>query len=248
MVGPLSGYYISTGRSEASWVKIASYLLGQTKVSSDKDGIVTVSSYRGVNRQLQRWREVGPLQYQAIGSASRMGAVVRDGKVSLIMRDDYPPVEALQPVPASLSAAWNLPLLYVSGGILAIAALTWPLAAIVRKRYGHSFELSGRAATLYRLSRAVCCGYLAFGYLWYWLLTKGGHASSDGDGTVRLIQLLGVVCLVGTVAPLMIVGMVFAAPARSWWAKVSSVAIASACLAAIWFTLSLHLITPNIDY
>ena len=53
-----------------------------------------------------------------------MGAVVRDGKATLIMRDDYPPVEALQPAPAALSAAWNLPLLCVSGGILAVAALT----------------------------------------------------------------------------------------------------------------------------
>ncbi|HEY2751197.1 serine hydrolase domain-containing protein [Phenylobacterium sp.] len=244
----LSGYYIDTGRSEASWTRIRSFLLGQTKVASDNDGVVTISSYRGVNHQLQRWREIGPFQYQAIGSASRMAAVVRDGKVSLIMRDDYPPVEALQPVPATLSASWNLPLLYLSGAILAIAALTWPLSAIIRGRYGHRFELSAGAATLYRLTRAVCCGYLAFGYLWYWLLTKGGHASSGSDWIVRLIQLLGVVCLVGTIAPLLNVRTVFADPARSWWAKVSSVAIAAACLAAIWFVASLHLITLNIAY
>jgi CubicO group peptidase (beta-lactamase class C family) len=244
----LSGYYIDTGRSEASWTRIRSFLLGQTKVSSGPDGIVTVSSYRGVNHQIERWREIGPLQYQAIGSASRMAAVVKDGKVTLLMRDDYPPVEALQPVPAGLSAAWNLPLLYVGGVILAIAALTWPLAAIIRRRYGHSFELSGRAAMLYRLSRAVCCGYLVFGYLWYWLLTKGGHASSDSDGTVRLIQLVGVICVVGTLAPLMNVGTVFADASRSWWARVSAVAIAAACLAAIWFVVSLRLITLNIAY
>jgi hypothetical protein len=65
---------------------------------------------------------------------------------------------------------------------------------------------------------------------------------------VRLIQLFGLVCVVGTVAPLMNVQAVFADPARSWWGKVSSVAIAAACLAAIWFTVSLHLIWPNIDY
>ncbi|HEV2532758.1 MAG TPA: serine hydrolase domain-containing protein [Phenylobacterium sp.] len=244
----LAGYYMDTGRSEASWVRIRSFLLGQTKVSSDKDGVVTVSSYRGVSHQLQRWREIGPFQYQAIGSASRMGALVRDGRVSLIMRDDYPPVEALQPVPASLSAAWNLPLLYLSGGILAIAALSWPLAAIIRRRYGCSFALAGRAATLYRSTRAVCCAYLAFGYLWWWLLNRGGHASSGDDWIVRLIQLLGVVCVVGTLAPLMNAGAVFADPARGWPAKVSSAAIAAACLACIWFIVTLRLIHPNIAY
>jgi len=244
----LSGYYIDTGRSEGSWTRIRSFLLGQTKVSSDESGLVTVSSYRGVNKQPQHWREIGPFQYQAVGSASRMAAVVRDGKVALIMRDDYPPVEALQPAPSALSAAWNLPLLYASGAILAIAALTWPLAAIIRRRYGHRFELSGRAAMLYRLTRAVACGYLVFGYLWYWLLTRGGHASSGSDGTVRLIQAFGVICVVGTIAPLLNVRTVFADPARSWWGKVSSVGIAAACLACIWFVVSLRLIAPNIDY
>ena len=244
----LSGDYIDTGRSEASWTRIRSFLLGQTKVTSDKDGVVTVSSYRGVNHQLERWREIGPFQYQAIGGPSRMAAVVRDSKVSLIMRDDYPPVEALQPAPGALSAAWNLPLLYATAAILAIAALSWPLAAIIRRRYGHSFVVSGSAAMLYRLTRAVCCAYLLFGYLWYWLLTGGGHASSGSDGTVRLIQLVGVVCIVGTVAPLLNVRAAFSDPARSRWSRLSCLAIAAACLAAIWFTLSLHLITANIDY
>jgi hypothetical protein len=35
---------------------------------------------------------------------------------------------------------------------------------------------------------------------------------------------------------------------RSWWAKVSSTAIAVACLAFIWFALSLRLITLHIAY
>ena len=108
--------------------------------------------------------------------------------------------------------------------------------------------MSGQKATLFRLTRAVCCGYLAFGYLWYWLLTKGGHASSGSDWIVRLIQLFGVVCVAGTLAPLMNVGTVFADPARGWWAKVSSVAIAAACLTSIWFVISLRLITLTIAY
>jgi CubicO group peptidase (beta-lactamase class C family) len=244
----LSGHYISTGRSEASWTKIRSFLLGQTVVSADKDGIITVTSYRGLNHELQRWREVGPFQYQAIGSASKMAATVRNGKPALIMRDDDPPVEALQPVPATMSAAWNLPLLYVTSAVLAVAALSWPLAAVIRKHYKHSFALTGRAAVLYRLTRTVCFGYVLFGYLWYWFLFQGGHASSGNDWTVRLIQLIGAVCIVGTAAPIINMGTVFADPTRSWWAKVSGAAIAAACLAAIWFVISLKLITLQIVY
>ena len=106
----LSGKYASSRRSDSGWFRIATFLLGQVKVTADKDGILTVSAYRGVNNQPKHWREVGPFQYQAVGGDSRLEAVVKDGKVQLIMKDDLPPVMALQPVSGAMSANWNLPL------------------------------------------------------------------------------------------------------------------------------------------
>ena len=243
----LAGDYIDTGRSDAGWTRILTYLLGQTKVASDPDGVVTVSSYRGVNHQVQRWREIGPFQYQAIGGASRMAAVVKDGKVVLIMRDDYPPVEGLQPTPAAMSAVWNLPLLQLCSAILAVAAVTWPLAAIVRRVYGHRFELAGRAAWLYRLTRADCVVWLVFAWLWYWLMSQR-HLGSQTDGIIRLIQVVGVIGIVGTTAPLANAAHIWRDAERGPLAKVSSTAIAAACLAAIWFVVSLKLITLDIAY
>jgi CubicO group peptidase (beta-lactamase class C family) len=246
----LAGYYVDTRRSDSGWLRIGGFLLGQTKITADPAGVVTVSSYRGVNNQPKHWREVGPFQYQEVGGESRMAAVVEGGKVTRIMTDDQPPVLSLQPVSGAMSATWNLPLFYISLGILTIAAVTWPAAAIIRKRYGHSFELTGRAALLYRLTRAVCVVDLAVAGLWFWFLSHKGSAwfSSSNDGTIRLIQLVGLVGVVGAIAPLAYVGVVFADPARSWWAKVSSLAIAIACLACIWFLISLKLITLQIAY
>jgi hypothetical protein len=179
-----------------------------------------------------------------------MAAVVQDGKVVRIMSDDLPPVLSLQPVPTAMSATWNTPLLYASLGILAIAAVSWPAAAIIRRRYGHSFGLAGRAATLYRLTRAVCVVDLAFAGLWFWFLSHKGSDwfSSSNDGIIRLIQLVGLVGVVGAIVPLANVATVFGDASRGWWAKVSSVSIALACLACIWFAFSLRLITLNIAY
>lgn len=246
----LEGHYVDTRRSDSGWLRIGGFLLGQTKVTADPAGVVTVSSYRGVNNQPKHWREVGPFQYQEVGGDSRMAAVVEGGKVIRIMTDDQPPVLSLQPVSGAMSATWNLPLFYAALGILAIAAVTWPAAAIIRRRYGHSFELTGRAALLYRLTRAVCVVDLAFAGLWFWFLSHKGSEwfSSSNDGLIRLIQLVGLVGVVGAVAPLAYVGVVFADPARSWWAKVSSLSIAVACLAFIWFVISLKLITLQIAY
>jgi len=243
----LAGNYIHTGRSDAGWARIGGYLLGQTTVATDPDGVVTVSSFRGANQQVQRWREIGPFQYQAIGGASRMAAVVKDGKPVLILHDDYPPVDGLQPVPVTMSAAWNLPLLKVSAAILAIAAVTWPLAAAVRRAYGHRFELTGLAAWLHRLTRADAVVWLGFAWLWYWLMGQR-HLGSQTDWIIRLIQLVGVLAIVGTAAPLANAVEVWRNAGRGLWAKVSSAAIAASCLAAIWFVISLKLITLQIAY
>ena len=166
------------------------------------------------------------------------------------MTDDQPPVLSLQPVSGAMSAAWNLPLFYITLGILAIAAVSWPAAAIIRKRYGHRFELTGRAALLYRMTRAVCVVDLACAGLWFWFMSHKGSAwfSSSNDGLIRLIQVVGLVGVVGAFVPLAYVGVVFADPARSWWAKVSSLSIAVACLTCIWFLISLKLITLQIAY
>jgi hypothetical protein len=94
--------------------------------------------------------------------------------------------------------------------------------------------------------------YLAFAGLWFWFLSRAQSEvqwlSSPNDWIIRLIQFVGLVAVLGTIAPVANVGAVFADPARGWWAKVSSVSIALACLAAIWFVISLKLITLQIAY
>jgi CubicO group peptidase (beta-lactamase class C family) len=246
----LAGHYIDSRRSDSGWLRIGGFLLGQAKVTANPNGVVTVSAFRGVNSVPKHWREVGPFQYQEVGGDSRMAAVVEGGKVTRIMTDDEPPVLSLQPVSAAMSATWNLPLFYLTFAILAVAAVSWPAAAIIRKRYGHSFALSGRAALLYRLTRAVCLVDLAFAGLWYWFMSHKGSEwlSSGNDGVIRLIQLVGLVGVVGAIAPLANVATIFPDASRSWWAKVSSTAIALACLASIWFAFSLNLITLHIAY
>jgi len=246
----LAGYYIETRRSDSGWLRLPAFLLGQTKITADPTGVVTVSSYRGLNNQPQHWREIGPFQYQEVGGVSRMAAVVRDGKVIAIMPDDRHPVESLQPVSPMMSAAWNLPVFKIMLAILAIASVSWPLAAFIRWRYGRSFMLTGRAATLHRLTRAVCVLGLIFVGLWYWFMSHRDiqWLSSETDGIIRMIQVVGLLCVVGALAPLANAATVIADSSRSWFAKVSSVSIAWACLAGIWFMISLRLITLHIAY
>jgi hypothetical protein len=248
----LVGRYIMSRRSDSGFLRLASYLLGQATVTADKDGVVTVSAFKGPNGKPRQWREIGPFAYRAVGGDARMGVAIQDGKPFIIMTDDLPPVMGEMPVAPVMSASWNQPLFYGSLIVLAIAAFGWPISALVRRRYGASFQLAGRAATLYRLTRLVAvidlvnCGlWLAF--LQYAESSLTG-ASSASDGLIRGIQLVGLVGCIGALVTLANVGQVFADPSRSWFAKLSSVLIAIAAIAFVWFQFSLDLITLKLAY
>ena len=248
----LAGRYIMSRRSDSGWLRLASYLLGQVKVTSDKDGVVTIPAFKSLAGKPKHWREIGPFQYREVGGDSRMGVRMVGGKPDLIMADDLPPVMGLQPVSPIMSAAWNVPLFYAALGVLAITALSWPLAAWIRRRYGHSFELTGRAAMLYRLTRLVAVIDMASVGLWLWFLTYAegsiAGASSASDGLIRGIQVVSLVGCLGSLVALANVGEVWRNGDRGWWAKLSSLAIAIAAVAFVWFQFSLHLITLKLAY
>jgi hypothetical protein len=248
----LAGRYIMSRRSDTGWLRLASYLLGQATVSADKDGVVTISAFKSLSGKPKHWREIGPFAYREVGGDSRMGVALKDGKPSLIMTDDLPPVMGLMPVAPIMSATWNQPLFYAALAILAVAAFGWPLAAFIRWRYGAAFKLEGRAATLYRLTRLVAVIDIACAGLWFWFLsyaqTSIAGASSASDGIIRGIQLVALIGCVGALVTLANVGQMFRDPSRGWFAKVSSVLIAVAALAFVWFQVSLKLLTVNLAY
>jgi CubicO group peptidase (beta-lactamase class C family) len=248
----LSGYYIWNRRSDSGWLRLASYLLGQAKITADKDGVVTVSTFRGANGQPKNWRETAPFVYQEVGGESRMAAVVQGGKVNFVATDDFPPVMALQPTPASMSAAWNLPLFIATLAVLALTVVLWPVIAVVRWRYKQPFALAGRPAWLHRAVRVVALIDLVFLLSWFALgaaaETNLAFLSSENDWLLRLIQLIGVVGVIGALASLANAAVVVGDRSRGWWAKLWSVLIALACLATIWFAISLRLITPGLAY
>jgi len=248
----LVGRYIMSRRSDSGWLRLASYLLGQTRITADKDGVVTIPAFKGPGGTPRKWREVGPFAYRAVGGDARMGVEMKDGKPFLIMTDDLPPVMALMPVAPIMSASWNTPLFYGALGVLLIAALTWPLAAIIRRRYGAKFQLAGRSAQLYRLTRLVTVIDIACVGLWLAFLSyvQSGlnAASTASDGIIRIIQLVGLVGSLGSLIALLNLAQVFRDGSRGWFAKLSALLIALACLAFVWFQFSLHLITLKLDY
>src|SRR3546814_14084550 len=86
-----------------------------------------------------------------------------------------------EPAPASVNAAWLNPALVIAFGIILLAALAWPVRALVRRRFKADFALQGKSLRPYPLSRVFAC--LAPGSLrgWIGLLAARSHQPREGQ-------------------------------------------------------------------
>src|SRR5947208_12685081 len=93
----MSGVYDGTRGGETTLLKILA-LLGQVRVSSDKDGILTVEENKNQRGELKKWKEIAPLVYHEVDGAERL-AFRRDpsGKVTEML--PFPAIYEGQRVP-----------------------------------------------------------------------------------------------------------------------------------------------------
>ncbi len=246
----LAGRYIGSRGSFDNFLSIGN-LLSQPKIFMTPDGTLITPDFKNMAGQPRHWREVKPFLWLDDASDSHLGALTQNGKVRWISFDEASPVAVWMPVSFWQSAAWNLPLLYLSLLVFLLTALLWPVAALVRYHCGKSFALMGAARRWYRLSRVVAILHLLFAAGWLLALLQLNigiaHFNNAFDGTLRLIQLIGVLAILGTVAVAMNAVCAWRQPS-GWWRKTNSVLLLIACLAAIWFAFSLHLLNVHLNY
>src|SRR3546814_1511514 len=97
----------------------------------------------------------------------RSAAEVKDGRVVRWSIDAGSPFMVFEPAPASVNAAWLNPALVIAFGIILLAALAWPVRALVRRSFKAEFALQGKSLRAYRLSRVFA--WLALGALAGWI-------------------------------------------------------------------------------
>ena len=180
-----------------------------------------------------------------------MDMKVENGQVRAWLPEDIPTSFVLEPVPFWRSAALNLPLLISAVFVLLLTALMWPVAAIVRRQHGRKLEIQGREGKVYRLARfAVLVGML---FLLGWAVLIVGVAGGPAgfnvglDPWIRLIQLIGLVCVAGAAVAVWNAWLTCAGR-RSLWAKAWSVVLALAMLDLVWFSFAFSLIGTSLNY
>ena len=234
-----SGTYILSRRSENSFLKAAT-LLGQFTVSPVGDGDIMVAQLTGQNGKPKHWQAVGPMTFQE-----------RDGQDKLIFKPDQSGrMQLILPYPffvgQRISALENgkllLVVLVVSLVLMLLTLILWPVSWFVRRHYGRKLELPPLALLFRVLVRIAFLLDIIFIASLLGLVTYGlSHLEIFSDkGTVwfHLVQVIGVLGAIGTLAAL--INAIIAWSGKRWsiWVKLQATIMLLACLGLLWFSFA----------
>jgi hypothetical protein len=162
------------------------------------------------------------------------------------------PFTMFQPVPWWKSSALLIPLLSGASAVLLLTAIAWPVAAVVRRRYGVAPSLTGPPARVYRLVRIACLATIVILVAWAWMVahlaTDLTFFSSRLDPWVMLVRVSSLVVLTCAVALGLWNGWVVWTGNRRWLARAWSVALALSFLVVFWMSAEFKLIGFSTNY
>ena len=246
----LAGVYSTTRGARSNFLAIAD-LLGQVKVSVDKDGNPVIPAAKGLNGQPIKWMHIGPMLWRDANGHDLLGANVADGKATRFSFGELAPIIDFDRTPFYRSSAWILPLLYASLAILLVTGLLWPTRLLVRRKFKGELGLEGRQLWAYRSSRIAACAILAVLGGWFAVVSLlFGDLSSGAALNAILIgmQFLSIIAFFGGFAVMLWYAYTAWSSKWRWPGKVWSILLVIAAATVLHVGLVFKLIGFATNY
>ena len=247
--GLVSGRYIISRRSQTTILK-ALTVLGESKVSSNPDSTISLEDLKDLNGQPKKLEEIGPLMFRAVHDQDRVG-FKRDESGRLALVTDFP-VFVFQRSPWNENSSFNLPLIVSAMVVLLLTLLLWPVAALIRRHYRQPLNLTPQQRRLRLMVRLACLFDLLFvcGFAVFFTMSEKdiGILSPRFNPLLRMIQLVGWVGVLGTLAALYNAFRSWQEQGRWFWSKVGDSLVALACVAFVWFVFTWNMLHWSLRY
>jgi CubicO group peptidase (beta-lactamase class C family) len=245
------GTYISSRRAETSFMR-ALELAGQFKIGLDAQGGLLVEGVPAMGGAPRKWVEIAPFVWRDSDSHERFAAKVENGQVVRVSFDAVSAIMVWDRAPWYRSTAWITPALLLSLAALAVTALAWPIAAIVRRRYGAQLALIGNDRMAYRLVRGLSAAAVVTLIGWVFALTTMMSSLENLDGSfdplIWLLQIASVVVFFGLLAVAGWNAWLVWKGKRGWFARIWSVVLVLAAFVTLWTALVFKLISFGTSY
>jgi CubicO group peptidase (beta-lactamase class C family) len=244
-----AGTYTLSRRSDTSFLKTAS-LLGQFTVSPVGDGDIEVPQLTGPNGKPKHWQAVGPMTFVERGGQDKLiFKPDQNGHMQMIL--PYPFFVG-QRVGTLQNGKLLLTVLGISVGLMLLTLILWPVGWFVRRHYGHKLELTSRERLLRILVRIVFALDLIFIAALFGLtmygLTHLEIFSDRGGKWFLLIQIVGILGAVGTLAALGNAFLTWTSKRRRIWSKLGATLMLLACIGMLWFAFAGNLLRFSSTY
>lgn len=247
----LAGHYVSSRGSVTNWLRIVN-LIGQPVVTVNDDDTITVSALTNAAGVPKRWRETAPWQWQEVGGEDRLGAMVKDGRVTAFAPRGFAPIILFVPASTGMNAGWIIPLLLAALAVMFVTALSWPIVALARRRFGYRPTIAGRPLLLYRTTAITAWLMLVVAGGWMGMIAAltADVANFDGrlDLWMRLLQLLSLTAIVGTATAVWDVGLIASGPERRRLATARAALVALSALFLVWMMFDMRTLTPSLNF
>ena len=240
----LAGNYVSSRGSFTNFMRLLG-LLGSLEITVGPDGKIEFPALDGLTAGARDWVEVEPFVWRDTATGERLAAEVVDGRVVRVSLDPISPFMVLEPAPTAYNPSWLVPALVASLLLVLLAAIAWPVRAVVRRRFGAKFALQERSLLAWRVSRGFAWLTLAAVAGWVWLIISfSSDLGSIGGPLDWLINLLRVLTPVATVGLLLASAWHFWLTwkhRRAWTMRIAAVLLVLAAAVLVWVMLGYNL-------
>ncbi|HKU80404.1 MAG TPA: serine hydrolase domain-containing protein, partial [Rhodanobacteraceae bacterium] len=247
----VAGWYETSRRNQSALRFL--YLLSQSHVAAQPDGTITVSTLVDSAGNPLQWREIGPLHYQEVHSQSLLDFVTdAQGNILYWAAGDIP-VLVYQRLPSRMGMGTVGPLLAAAIVITLAALLIWFGGWRIRRHYGGALTLTRTQSISRLLSRLGVLAAIAAVFGWFlllvavsaneMLLVRGGLAA-----WMYVLDALGVLVLLGTLATIVNAAQAWLAPRRSRWVRAGEIVLALAMIYLAWFIVAFGLVSFNVRF
>ena len=247
----MAGTWVNSRRSETNFFNLLE-LLGQLKVGVGSKGELAISAFKGLNDKPRHWVEVAPFVWNDADGHERIAAKVVDGKVVRFSFDQIAPFMVYDRAVWYKNSAWLAPALYAALTAMLLTVLLWPVAAIVRRRFGAPLKLDRREMRAHRLVRIA--GLLTLVTMIGWMvlvsaMTKNiDNLTSAMDPFIWLLEIASLVFFAGGFVIALWHAWIVWRGNRRWQAKLWSVVLVVAALAVLWVGLAFKMISFGVNY
>ncbi len=247
----IAGNYESSRRAETSFMSISGFA-SPFKVSVDKDGLLTTSSFKARSGAPRHYREVEPFVWRDVDSGWRLAAKVVDGHVRRFSIDEISPFMVFEPSPWWRSATWLMPGVCIAFAALLLTSLLWPVAAIVRRRNHLKLDLVGRDERGRVLSRVASVAVTVVSLAWLALfMAVGSRTAMLGpslDPWLFLLHLVSILGYLGGAIVLVWAAAIAWTGRRRWPGKVWTLVLAVSAVVMLWMAWVYHLMSFTSRY